>query len=327
MAHDDNYLRHEDAIADGLGSAFAFPVRARGPILGVIELYASAPAGPDERLLALSSLIGRRPGEVMRSANSEDERRRLAEREHGVAAAFRNSLLPRALPRIPGVDLGAAFHPDGESVVGGDFYDIYPVGRGERNRRWGLTIGDVCGTGAEAAAVTANVRYTARALIRAELPLVEVAEHINEALLVGEASRFCTCILGLLEVTTEGALVHLVNGGHVYPLYLRATGDAELVHTKGRVLGVLPEVDAAEVEASMAPGDMLVLYTDGISEARDGGELFGEQRLRTLVGSLRHVSAAEAATRIQQAAQAFAGGRIADDMAVLVLAVPDGSGR
>lgn len=325
LAHDENYPRREDALADGLGSAFAFPVRAQGRIVGVIELYAPEPAEPDESLLALSSLIGRRLGEVMRSANLEDERRRLAEREHDVAAAFRNSLLPRALPRIPGVEIGAAFHPGGESVVGGDFYDVYPVGGGGPDLRWGLTIGDVCGTGAEAAAVTANVRYTGRALIRAGLPLVAVAQHINEALLAGEASRFCTCILGLLEVKTGGALVQLVNGGHVYPICLRAGGGVELISTKGRLLGVLPEVDAVEVQVSMAPGDLLVLYTDGITEARDGDELFGEQRLRDLVASLRHLSAPEAATRIQQAAQTFAGGRIADDMAVLVLGVPGGS--
>lgn len=327
VADGDVHPGHDDALNDGLGSAFAFPVRARGRILGIIELYASEPAEPDGSLLGLSSLIGRQLGEVMRSANLEDERRRLAEREHSVAAAFRHSLLPRALPRIPGVDIGAAFHPGGEGVVGGDFYDVYPVGGGQPNPRWGLTIGDVCGTGAEAAAVTANVRYTARALVRAGLPLVAATQHINEALLFAEAARFCTCILGLLQVTAGGAVVQLVNGGHVYPICLRADGGVELVHTKGRLLGVLPEVNADEVEVSLAPGDLLVLYTDGITEARDGGELFGEQRLQNLVGSLRRLSAAEAATRIQQAAQAFAGGRIADDMAVLVLAVPDGSDR
>jgi phosphoserine phosphatase RsbU/P len=325
LAVDDNYTRRGAALADGLGAAFAFPVRARGEILGVVELYRSEPAEPDEQLLTLSSLIGRRLGEVLRNSHLEEERRRLADREISAAAALRASLLPGHLPDVEGADLGAAFRPGGEGVVGGDFYDVYRLDGGAGTpSRWGFMIGDVCGTGAEAAAVTAQVRYTARALMRAGLGLEPVMCHLNQGLLERPNSRFCTCMIGEFQAEPDGRVrVVLTNGGHPYPLLRTARGEVTTLPTSGRLLGVLHDVEPVTIEVVLDPGDLLLLYTDGVTEARGDGEFFGEDRLAALLASTTFESAAEAAALVERAAVTFAGRALTDDIAVLAIAAPD----
>jgi phosphoserine phosphatase RsbU/P len=183
-------------------------------------------------------------------------------------------------------------------------------------------IGDVCGTGAEAAAVTAEVRYTARALTRAGLSLEAVVQHINLALLERPADRFCTCVLGVLEPEAGGSVrLQFVNAGHPQPILRSAGSGTQLVAAGGRLLGVRPDVRATETAVRLEPGDGLTLYTDGVTEARRAGQLFGESRLVTIVAGLDD-DAATTASRIEHAAEAFAADAVVDDIAVLVIRAP-----
>jgi PAS domain S-box-containing protein len=317
---DESFLRRDQVVVDGLRSGLAFPVRFRQDLLGVIELYSFAATEPDEGLLDLMRIMGRRLGEVLYSARLEEERRQLADRERAVAAAFRESLLPDSVPAIPGLEIGTAFSPGGEGVVGGDFYDVYPLSAIDGTSRWGVTIGDVCGTGPEAAAVTSKVRYTARALMRAGHGLVEVGEHINTAMAGRKGRRFCTGIIGMLLVRGDEVELRFVNAGHPPPVLRRADGAVRVLPTGGSLLGALPRVTLTEHRLQLDPGDVVVLYTDGVTEARRrAGELFGEERLVHLVGELGPQGATAVASGLRERVQQFVDEGLGDDVAILVL--------
>jgi phosphoserine phosphatase RsbU/P len=297
---------------------------SRQEILGVIELYTAAATEPDDSLLRLMGITGRRLGEVLYSARLEEERRVLAERERNIAAAFRESLLPDSVPVIPELEIGTAFSPGGEGVVGGDFYDVYPLAPVDGTRRWGFTVGDVCGTGPEAAAVTSKVRYTARALMRAGLDLVAVGEHINTAMSGRKGRRFCTGIIGTINVRDDVVELRFVNAGHPPPIRRGPHGEVDVLPAAGSLLGALPRVTLVEQRVELAPEESVVLYTDGVTEARRGGELFGERRLAALVAEMGPVGARAVAARVQDSVQRFADG-LTDDVAILVLRRPASS--
>ncbi|HVF15010.1 MAG TPA: SpoIIE family protein phosphatase [Acidimicrobiales bacterium] len=323
LSADDNFLRAPAAAADGLRSAFAFPVQADGVTLGVIELFTAVPSDPDEALLDAMEVIGRRLGRFLRRRQVEEERRRLAERERAVAASLQRSLLPPRLPEIDGVDLGVRFHPGGELVVGGDFYDVFPIppDRPDAPATWGLAIGDVCGTGPDAAAITAHVRYTARALAKAGRSPGEVLAQVNDALLErGEDDeRFCTCLFGVLTPHEAGATLRLANAGHPLPIVRRSDGRVEEVEIIGPLLGVLHDIRLREHVVELGAGDFVLLFTDGVTESRTGTELFGDARLQELVGTLGDLPSGDVAEAVEGAARDFAGGGPVDDIAVLVV--------
>ncbi len=334
LAADDNFMRGRAAAADGLQSAFAFPIRADGETLGVIELFTAVPTDPDEALLEAMDVIGRRLGELLRRRRAEEERRRLAERERSVAAALQRSLLPPRLPEIAGVDLGVRFYPGGELVVGGDFYDVFPITSGDLGGgpaapsgpapSWGLAIGDVCGTGPEAAAITAHVRYTARALAKAGRSPGEVLAQVNDALLErGEGDeRFCTCLFGVLTPHDGGATLRLANAGHPRPILRRPDGRVTELEVVGPLLGVLSDVHLRESVVELGAGDLVLLYTDGVTESRNGKEIFGDVRLGQLVRTMGGLPAAAVAEGVERVARDFAGGGPVDDIAVLVVRLP-----
>lgn len=319
LDRDSNYPRRRAAAEDGLSSAWAVPVQHRRRTVGVLELYPTAAQAPDEALLSLSGVVGLRMGQAIRATQVEQERRRLAEQEHAVVAAFRTSLLTVDLPRIDGLELAASFRPGSASVVGGDFYDAFPVDDDDGGQRWGFAIGDVCGTGPEAAAVTAHVRYATRALMRAGLDLEAIGHHLNDALLSRQDRRFCTAILGSLSVAGDEAVIRIVNAGHPCPVLRRADGTTSALPVGGALLGALPRVELSAVEVTLAPGDALVLHTDGVTEARREGELFGEERLMEVVAAGADGSAEDLATAILTATQDFAHQTLSDDLAVFVI--------
>jgi serine phosphatase RsbU (regulator of sigma subunit) len=339
LDHDSNFPRHSEARADGLRSAFAFPISAQGRRQGVIELFATRRSVPDPALLATMQVVGSRLGEFVQRVHLDQERRRMAEREREIATSLQRSLLPPSLPRIPGVDLGAAFHPGGELVVGGDFYDVFVVdspgapASAERSgpRVWGVAIGDVCGTGPEAAAVTAQVRHTARALARGGAGPAEILANVNAALLDTDDSRFCTCIFALLTVDDDGVRLRIANAGHPRPVRYRADGRVEELEVGGPLLGVFEQFSVEEHSVDLRPGEGLVFYTDGVTEARAGGEQFGEARLHEVLRHAARRPAADVAFQLEQTARRFASGEVDDDIAVLVVAAeplaPTGSGE
>jgi PAS domain S-box-containing protein len=301
-------------------SLICVPLLARGRTIGAITLVSSKPERRYDRddLLLAEDLANR-------CALAADNARLYRDRSE-IARVLQRSLLPPHLPEIPGVEVGAEYLSVEEaSEVGGDFYDlINTVEDG-----WICAIGDVRGKGVEAASVTALARYTIRAVTMKDDRPSEILAALNEAMLRQlPEDRFCTAACLRLEPQDDsaGVGVDVSRAGHPPPLLVRSEGTVEEVGCSGRVLGVFPEAGLLDTSLRLMPGEALVLYTDGVTEARspDGG-FFGEGRLRRLLSSCVGCDAETFARRIKDDVLDFQEGSPRDDLAVLVLRVRDGA--
>jgi serine phosphatase RsbU (regulator of sigma subunit)/PAS domain-containing protein len=248
------------------------------------------------------------------------------ERFASLARTLQESLLPPDLPELPGVELAARYHAAGRGVeVGGDFYDVFQTGRAT----WAIVMGDVCGKGAEAARTTGLARYTLRAAAMQERSPSGVLGVLNEALIrqgpeIGEGTeRFVTAAYAAVRPSPGRVRLILALGGHPPPLIVRADGLVEPAGEPGVAAGLFPDPDLVDREVVLREGDLIVFYTDGVTEARDGGstEEFGESRLRSLLSELAGSRPAVVAASVEAAALAHQGDEPGDDMAVLVLRV------
>jgi serine phosphatase RsbU (regulator of sigma subunit) len=202
--------------------------------------------------------------------------------------------------------------------VGGDFYDAFELDDGA----WALVIGDVLGKGAEAAAVTALARYTLRALAgNSPSPAATLATLNAEMLRQKADRRFITAVLARLELMPGGgARLVVASGGHPPPVVLRASGATEVVPCSGTLLGVDPHAESIDCELFLAPGDTLVLYTDGATEARRDRPLTAEALAAELAVAAPD-GAAVLAREIVRLAERAAAGPLRDDLAALVVAI------
>jgi PAS domain S-box-containing protein len=310
---EDERARVQHVRAFGMRSALVVPMVARGKTLGTLTL-ATDKSGRrfDEQDLELAEELARRCGVAV------DNARLFAERAY-IARTLQQSLLPAELPDIPGIEAAARFRPTGEgNEVGGDFYDLFESG----GRGWTVVMGDVCGKGPDAAAVTALARYTLRAAaMRERLPSRSLGL-LNEALLrQRDDRRFCTVAYAYQEPMSEGARVGFASGGHPLPLLLRADGEVLLVGEPGTLLGVLPDPSFADKSVALGPGDALIFYTDGVIEGRGENRSLDEEGLAVLVASCAGAGADAIAARVEDAAVAAQNGSPRDDIAVLVLRV------
>jgi sigma-B regulation protein RsbU (phosphoserine phosphatase) len=242
------------------------------------------------------------------------------ERFASLARTLQASLLPPHLPEIPGLEVAARYRPaeDGVEVVG-DFYDLFDLG----NDGWGVVIGDVCGKGPEAAALTAVARYTVRAAAMRERQPSRVLVQLNDAVLHQETDeRFCTAIYARVAPAPGGVGVSLSCGGHPLPLVLRADGAVEPAGRPGTLLGLFDAPDLTDEEIRLGPGDAAVFFTDGATEAKHRGATLGEERLGAIVSSCAGLRAEEIASRIEDAIATFQDGAPQDDLAIVVLRVP-----
>ncbi|MGQ0465118.1 MAG: SpoIIE family protein phosphatase [Sporichthyaceae bacterium] len=300
-----------EADLGGLGDGWVVPLVARGRRLGILV---AAGAGEAGRAGEDPSLLR----DLARIAALAIDNARLYGDRAGIAAALEDWLRPRELPRIAGVDLGARYSAAGEAnEVGGDFYDVFEVDADT----WGICIGDVCGKGPAAAAVTGIAREVLRLLTRQGFPPPEVLARLNETLLALEdRGRFCTAVLGTVARTEEGLAIRYATAGHPPPLLVAADGTARLVGNGGTLLGVTPELEVADDSIMLAPGESLVLYTDGITERRNRGTFFGEANLIAAATAVQGADAQGIAASVESAAARFgAGAAVRDDVAVLVI--------
>ena len=300
----------------GMRSAVVVPMAARGRTLGALTLATDSSGRRfDERDLELAEELARR------CATAIDNARLFSDRAY-IARTLQDSLLPSELPDIPGIEAAARFRPTGEgNEVGGDFYDLFESGR----RGWTVVMGDVCGKGPDAAAVTALARYTLRAAAMRERLPSRSLHILNEALLRQRHDRrFCTVAYAYLEKSEDGARVACASGGHPLPLLVRVDGTVEPVGAPGTLLGVLPDPRFEDRSVTLGPGDALVFYTDGVIEARSSDGVDGmldEAGLALLLAACAGLGADAIATRVEEAAFAASGGTPRDDIAVLVLRV------
>ena len=234
-----------------------------------------------------------------------------------VARVLQGSLLPPDLPEIPDVDLGSVYLAAGEAYeVGGDFYDVFLRGPEE----WVAVMGDICGKGPDAAAATALARHTLRAAAMQVRRPSRVLEVLNEAMLRAE-SRFCTVAYVDLRLVGGGVRATVCCGGHPLPLIVRRDGRVEPAGVPGMLLGSFPAPLLTDHTVELEPGDALVLYTDGIIEARGEGGDFGEQRLVAVLEQLAGAAPQAIAEAVSDAVLSFQQGAPRDDIAVLVVKV------
>ncbi|MGI8446621.1 MAG: PP2C family protein-serine/threonine phosphatase [Streptosporangiaceae bacterium] len=308
------------AAMAGVVAWAGFPVRRPdGRVAGALCVADHLPrnwSGRDiEVLQTLAQVAGR---EVALQAAL----RRGAERA-ALAQTLQESLLPPRLPEIPGLQVAARYAAGGTAVeVLGDFYDVFPSVRGS----WGMVVGDVCGKGVPAAKSTAPARYTLRAEAHRQTQPSLILSALNQALLnwMTDDPRFLTAIYATIRPTLAGASVRISSGGHPLALVRRAGGRVHAAGQPGTLLGLLARPELHDSRLLLRAGDSLVLFTDGVTEARSSvdRDLYGDERLRDLIATLRDMSADGTAEAIQQALLAFTGGKVSDDTVVLVLIVP-----
>ncbi|MBB5075677.1 PP2C family protein-serine/threonine phosphatase [Nonomuraea endophytica] len=286
----------------------AVPLTARGRQLGMMCLGRSDRF--TDEVVQFADDIARRAALAMDNA-------RLYAQQAAANRALQRSLLPPNEPEVPGLDYGVVYEPAGEAnEVGGDFYDLFAA-----EDSWRFAIGDVCGTGPEAAAVTGLARHTLRLLAREGYGVAAVLGRLNQAILEeGERARFLTLLHGDISPTPSGLEVRLVSAGHPEALRLKPSGVVESVTTPQSLLGVFPEVQFEADLIHLDHGDVLLAVTDGVTERRSGGRLLDDGGgLAKLLAECVGLSARAVAERIRRAAADYAPEPSADDLAILVL--------
>lgn len=240
-----------------LRSAITVPLLKRGVTIGALQFVntESSRAYTDDDL-ALARAVAARVASTL-------ENRRLAEQQRMIATTLQASLLPTALPRISGLDVAVRYWAGGEGTqVGGDFYDVFAV-----NDRWAAVIGDVCGTGPEAAALTGLARHSIRAAAWNGADPDDVLRQLNHAVRRSEQRTFCTALYSTLEANTTGFIFSAASGGHPLPIIARSSGGCETFGEPGSLLGVLTDSTSTTCSTPLEIGDVVVLYTDGATDA------------------------------------------------------------
>jgi serine phosphatase RsbU (regulator of sigma subunit) len=289
------------------GEAWCLPLDARERNLGLLVIGGALARDA----LDLAEDLAQRAALALDNA-------RLYSEQLQATRALQRSLLPPELPDIPGVDLAAAYQAAGEAnEVGGDFYDVFEVGAG----RWRFAIGDVCGKGPAAAAVTGLTRHALRILAKEGHDVPAVLERLNALVRSeGPGVPFVTLIYGeLVPAPGGGATVSMACAGHPLPLVLRSEGGVRAAARPQPLLGVLDTVTFGTDSVRMWPGDVLLCVTDGVTERRARGRLLDDDDgLGKLLDECSGLNAGAVAARIQRAVDEFGVGAPADDQALIV---------
>jgi serine phosphatase RsbU (regulator of sigma subunit) len=299
-------------------SLCAVPLDVKGRTLGALRFSFNEPRlfDDDERRFVLTL--------AAQTAQALD-RSQLQQHQVEASTRLQRSLLPPSVPAMPGIDAAAVYQPFGDGIeVGGDFYDLWQLSDGA----YGFAIGDVAGTGPEAAAVTALVRYSLRALTFRSSDMADALVALNDLLLSAatadaDGESFFTAVLGTITPRSTTVELTLVSGGHPLPMVRRADGRIEEVPLGGSLLGTLPTIDVAVAYLTLHAGDLVVLFTDGLLEARgQTEEMFGTEGVARILGDADATATATATVEALKAAVLdHVGGELADDMAALVLRV------
>jgi PAS domain S-box-containing protein len=305
--------KHFGLLRDlGLGRVIIAPMSAGGRVLGALLLASDRSSGRQLTVadVPLIEELGRRAGIAVENARLYTERTR-------IASALQQALLPEALPEVPGGELEALYAAAGElNEVGGDFYDVFE----HRDGRWVLAIGDVCGKGPRAAAVTALARHTLRAAaMSGQAPRVMVGS-VHQALMHQPPGLdMCTLGLILVDLRPPGAHLTIALAGHPQPVLVDNDGVARHIGRPGTLLGVLDPIHIEQAEVQMNAGETLVLHTDGVTEAGAPSTPLGEDGLRELCSHAPKIPLRDLLRSIETAAVAHAGGSARDDIALLAL--------
>jgi serine phosphatase RsbU (regulator of sigma subunit)/PAS domain-containing protein len=277
--------------------------------------------------LALTRLAGKGPFSVADLGLAEELGRHLAiairvdrvfRQRSQVAEALQASLLPARLPSVPGLEFAAAYIGATQfQEISGDFYDVFKAGDG-----WGIAVGDVCGKGQDAAAMTAAARHAIRALATVHDTPADVLAAANEVLVAEDYDdRFVTASLAFLRQRGRGVQVRLGSCGHVGPAVVRADGRVEILEGDGLPLGLFSDAQPGRLELELNQGDVLFFYTDGVTEARSADLSFFEDRLADALAAVAGRSATEIVRAVQELVTSFSSGELKDDVTILAVRV------
>nr|WP_328707574.1 SpoIIE family protein phosphatase [Streptomyces sp. GS7] len=297
------------------GETVVLPLVARNRVIGMLTLGKPTEEHFRQEILELAEDLSRRAALALDNARLYSERT-------AISQSLQRSLLPPELPDIPGVEVEVIYRAAGEgNEVGGDFYDLFPI----RDGAYGFAIGDVCGTGPEAAAVTGLARHALRLLAREGFGGPAVLERLNAAILdEGARSRFLTLLYGELWPQEDGsARLKVVCAGHPLPLRLRQDGSVEPAAEPQPLLGVLDDLELYEQTVTLDPGDVLLCVTDGVTERREGTRMLGDDGLTDVLTTCTGLTAGAVAARVLRAVERFAAEPASDDMAILAMRVPE----
>ncbi len=288
-----------------------FPMLARGRSIGMLVVGGPKGARFTRDMLELTEDLAGRAAMAIDNA-------RLYEEQADMSRSLQRGLLPPEVPEIPGLDLAVVYEPAGESSdVGGDFYDVFSVGS-----RWRFAIGDVCGTGPEAASVTGLARHALRILGRENYSVPDVLERLNDLIIEeGSRARFLTLLHGEVEPLANGGMrVTYVTAGHPPPLFLGPEGTVSGEEESDLMLGVFPEAEFGARTVTLEPGHLLLGFTDGVTERRNGDRLLGDDGgLERILSGCAGLGSGAVAAKIRRAVRGFSAEPSHDDMALIVL--------
>lgn len=252
--------------------------------------------------------------ELLRARRGAEEAEAKA---RSLAQTLQQTFIPATLPDIKGLEIAGAYRPAGDgSEVGGDFYDVFQVQSGE----WIVAVGDVSGKGVEAAVVTSFVRHTLRAVaVQLDDPS-QIIRALNSAMLAHASDRFCTLAVLRLIREDDHWLVTISSGGHPLPVLVTAAGEISEIGPAGSLVGVLTQPRLADARYVLSVGDSLVIFTDGVTEARREAGQFGVDGILSV---LEHgvASAAEVTEALLERVLDFQAGEARDDIAIVSLVV------
>lgn len=315
----------------GIGAWAGYPIHGPGgEVLGGLCVVDSHPRGWSERQVKTLDTLARAVTAEIRLRHAlVTAERQVRELESSwlassaLARTLQRSLLPPVLAQVPGIETAALYlSASGGAEVTGDFYDLFPVS----GSRWCVVLGDVCGKGVEAATVTALARYTLRADAPRHLSPSRVLDQLNGALRAQQVpvGPFLTVVCAIFRPEGDRFVGLLCTAGHPPALLRRADGTVHELFGAGAALGIFDDIHLHNVRFELDPGDVLLFYTDGVTEARRKGgvDFFGEEGLARLLAGCADLSAQQVITRVRDAVLAHTDDEASDDTALLALRVP-----
>jgi serine phosphatase RsbU (regulator of sigma subunit)/PAS domain-containing protein len=301
----------------GVTSLLSVPISDGVTGYGVLTLARQAAEGRFTIAdLALAEELGEHLGVAIRVD-------RMFRHRSAVAEALQGSLLPTSLPEVPGLDLSAAYVPASEGLeVSGDFYDVFPVQGG-----WAITVGDVCGKGREAAAMTAAARHAIRVIAHWNPDPVDVLAKANEVILAGDyEDRFVTAKLAYLRWDGDRVRVELASSGHPGPAVVHPDGRVDVLSGGGLPLGLFPDAEPERETVELGQDDLLFFYSDGVTDARSPDMQYFEDRLADELAGAAGRTAAQTTRMVQDLVARFSQDDLRDDMTILVARVTTPAG-
>ncbi|MFD8060090.1 PP2C family protein-serine/threonine phosphatase [Streptomyces cyaneofuscatus] len=334
-ASDPRTRDHPSVGPMNIGAWAGFPLLAPGgEVLGSFCVIDDSPRTWSAADLTTLETLARSVSAEIHLRQSLEAARQAHRLSADLAHSLQQGLLPPSLHPIPGLEVAASYHPASASgssgvEVGGDFYDLFAT----RGSSYAAVLGDVCGKGVEAAKVAAMARYTVRADASRVLSPAALLGGLNTAMLAQRAPRFLTAVYTAFRLTPGGLAGRVSLAGHPPALIRRADGRVHQVGTPGTLLGVVDRVSLVDVRFRLAPGDLLLLYTDGACEARprpgtpSGGrqQVFGDAELAAALSGTRGLDAEATVEGIGAALADHHDGWASDDTALLALRVPASS--